>query len=308
MVIIKHWGRKSDIDIWNVIRVSGLREAVVILVCCDHLFQILCEAEKDGRDQPRSSPKGGTMESAHSIATAQGYYPSAAHQGMYTQRDYSQGQYHSYSQASCAYSGKPTSPMGYNTGQTMTVVDQYGLPPHADAPGSAAGLSAHSFTLAAAAALQGHQAPHPPHHHHHNHLQPHHLNGSTLTQPFTHQHLRNHHLADRHPPPAHNQNQLLHHTRRPDGKVPGSEGRGTVNQKNLHFPWMKTTKSHAHQWKAGWSGRSRRAAFSRFCPSLSAEAQHIQTLEQNHERCTQWCTRIGWSAGLLAKVKILLEK
>lgn len=22
----------------------------------------------------------------------------------------------------------------------------------------------------------------------------------------------------------------------------------------LHFPWMKTTKSHAHQWKANWPG------------------------------------------------------
>lgn len=197
------------------------------------------------------------MESAHSIATAQGYYPGTPHQGMYTHRDYSQAQYHSYGQPSCAYGGKSGS-MGYNTGQSMSVVEQYGLPAHADTPASAAGLSAHSFTLAAAAALQGHQATqHPPHHHHHHHLQSHHLNGSALAQTFTPQHLRNH-LAERQPPPAHNQNQLLlHQSRRSDGK-PGSDGRGAVNgsQKTLHFPWMKTTKSHAHQWKAGWSGKS----------------------------------------------------
>ena len=225
-------------------------------VCCDHLLQIAVEAEGDHREYTRISPRGIKMESAHSMAAAQGYYPATAHHGMYTHRDYSQTQYHTYGQASCAYSGKS---VGYNTGQTMSVVDQYGLPTHTDVPGSAGGLSAHSFTLAAAAALQGHQAAQHPSHHH---LQPHHLNGSTLAQTFTHQQLRSH-LAERQPPPAHNQTHHLHQTRRSDGKLsPGTSGsRSPVNgnQNTLHFPWMKTTKSHAHQWKAGWSGKNKRS-------------------------------------------------
>ena len=218
-------------------------------VCCDHLLQITGEAEGDNKKHTRISPGGIKMEGTHSMAAAQGYYPTAAHQGMYTHRDYSQAQYHAYGQASCAYSGKP---LGYNTGQSMSVVDQYGLPTHADNPGTAGGLSAHSFTLAAAA-LQGHQAAQ---HSSHHHLQPHHLNGTSLAQTFTHQHLRNH-LAERQPPPAHNQNHPLHQSRSEGKLSPGTNGnRSPVNgnQNSLHFPWMKTTKSHAHQWKAGWSG------------------------------------------------------
>ena len=31
-------------------------------------------------------------------------------------------------------------------------------------------------------------------------------------------------------------------------------GENQENKTKLHFPWMKTTKSHAHQWKAHWPG------------------------------------------------------
>ena len=227
-----------------------------MLVYRDHFLQIAGEVEGDQRERIRISPRGIKMESAHPMATAQGYYPTATHQGMYTHRNYSQAQYHAYGQTSCAYGGKPVSPMGYGSEQTMSVVDQYGLHNPGDTPGSAAGLSAHSFTLAAAAALQGHQAAQHPSHHH---LPAHHLNGSALAQTFTHQQLRSH-LTESQPPPAHNQNHLLHQTRRPDGKLSpatnGSRSPVNGNQNSLHFPWMKTTKSHAHQWKAGWSGWS----------------------------------------------------
>lgn len=49
------------------------------------------------------------------------------------------------------------------------------------------------------------------------------------------------------PPPAHSQNVS---TTAPTG----ASQTGSNNQDNLQFPWMKTTKSHAHQWKAQWPG------------------------------------------------------
>lgn len=51
------------------------------------------------------------------------------------------------------------------------------------------------------------------------------------------------------PPPAHSQNVS---TRSPTESSPTGGGN---SQDNLQFPWMKTTKSHAHQWKAQWPGR-----------------------------------------------------
>ena len=54
------------------------------------------------------------------------------------------------------------------------------------------------------------------------------------------------------PPPAHQpqNNQQLS----PDGDGQALHG-GQKNQgQNLQFPWMKTTKSHAAQWKAQWPG------------------------------------------------------
>lgn len=50
------------------------------------------------------------------------------------------------------------------------------------------------------------------------------------------------------PPPAHSQNVS-------SSVSSGGNHTGSNGQDNLQFPWMKTTKSHAHQWKAQWPGR-----------------------------------------------------
>ena len=59
------------------------------------------------------------------------------------------------------------------------------------------------------------------------------------------------HMVMAQPPPAH-QSQNMH------SPPPNSEnlGQGGQNSQgnNLQFPWMKTTKSHAAQWKAQWPG------------------------------------------------------
>ena len=65
------------------------------------------------------------------------------------------------------------------------------------------------------------------------------------------------------PPPAHQQPAAQDTTGRLSGS--GSEGRGgrgkddkeDGDKPKLHFPWMKTTKSHAHQWQANWPGKLR---------------------------------------------------
>ena len=59
------------------------------------------------------------------------------------------------------------------------------------------------------------------------------------------------HLAMTQPPPAH-QSQNLHS---PSTNT-GGQGQGQNNNQgsSLQFPWMKTTKSHAAQWKAQWPG------------------------------------------------------
>lgn len=57
------------------------------------------------------------------------------------------------------------------------------------------------------------------------------------------------------PPPAH---QIQHIGQA--GSIAGNAGQGGGGKDGkeepakLHFPWMKTTKSHAHQWKANWAG------------------------------------------------------
>lgn len=51
------------------------------------------------------------------------------------------------------------------------------------------------------------------------------------------------------------------HGSRKDGRVDADRGNDSTAGKEveekqaLRFPWMKTTKSHAHQWKAQWSGK-----------------------------------------------------
>ncbi|XP_052674553.1 pancreas/duodenum homeobox protein 1-like [Crassostrea angulata] len=53
------------------------------------------------------------------------------------------------------------------------------------------------------------------------------------------------------PPPAHSQT-MPPSTTTANGN--GNQTGGNSNQTHLQFPWMKTTKSHAHQWKAQWPG------------------------------------------------------
>ena len=218
-------------------------------VCCDHLLQITGEAEGDNKKHTRISPGGIKMEGTHSMAAAQGYYPTAAHQGMYTHRDYSQAQYHAYGQASCAYSGKP---LGYNTGQSMSVVDQYGLPTHADNPGQL-GDSVRipllwlqlpfkvikqlnipliiTFNLITLMVLLWHKLLH------------------TNTFVIIWQRGNHHLLTTR---------TILCTRADQRGNCPlvqmAIEVLSTGTRTAYIFPWMKTTKSHAHQWKAGWSG------------------------------------------------------
>ncbi|XP_033631831.1 homeobox protein Hox-A4-like [Asterias rubens] len=45
-----------------------------------------------------------------------------------------------------------------------------------------------------------------------------------------------------------------HHT--PTASSAGGKTKGEDRNQNLPFPWMKTTKSHAHMWKANWPGAS----------------------------------------------------
>lgn len=39
------------------------------------------------------------------------------------------------------------------------------------------------------------------------------------------------------------------------GKDSSTAGKEAEEKQIMRFPWMKTTKSHAHQWKAQWSGK-----------------------------------------------------
>ncbi len=249
-----------------MIRVSRLPKLFLMVVCNVDPLQTVLEVEDNNTGVLDFTIKNSSkMDTGHPMA-AQSYYSTQPHhQGMYGahHRDYAQAtsQYHhAYSQGSCLYSsGKPSAgmatmgTMGYGNGQSMSVVEQY-FP--TDGSVGAGGLNAHSFTLAAAAALQNQQGPqgHPSHH-----LQSH-LNGTShLGQALSPPGLRG--LGgERQPPPAHSQHHLQH-ARHPDGKIsPGSSGSrspGSAGSQNaLHFPWMKTTKSHAHQWKANWSGKS----------------------------------------------------
>lgn len=57
----------------------------------------------------------------------------------------------------------------------------------------------------------------------------------------------------------------LHHPQAPQQLLPPAGGYGDSgelslcadrNRYHLPFPWMKTTKSHAHTWKGQWAGKS----------------------------------------------------
>nr|ACH87541.1 ParaHox [Platynereis dumerilii] len=91
-------------------------------------------------------------------------------------------------------------------------------------------------------ALGHHHFATAPHHHHtyHHHHPGHHLH-----------HQNPHVIAHR----AHSgAPQGPTGTLGPSNKRPSGLQHPAQPKPALHFPWMKTTKSHAHQWKANWPG------------------------------------------------------
>ena len=66
------------------------------------------------------------------------------------------------------------------------------------------------------------------------------------------------------PPPAHSHNppspvsSVTGHAILGGAPTVGNNNNNNNNQQaQLQYPWMKTTKSHAHQWKAQWPGRNK---------------------------------------------------
>ena len=132
-------------------------------------------------------------------------------------REYAQFGGMTYQHPSCVYGSK--TPLGSYGAQTMNVVDQSCLGLPGDPNAAALGLNV---------SLHGASSPMTPHHY----VSAHHY----VTHPHTGLHARAHPA----PPPAHQHNDL--------------QKDKTPQRPPLHFPWMKTTKSHAHQWKANWPG------------------------------------------------------
>ncbi len=173
------------------------------------------------------------------------YYTHGAVYG----RDYPVASVGSYPQHSnCIYGGKPaTMTPGHYGGQTMSVVDQQGLGPgdmvslHPQLSVAIPHPGANTHTPGQIHHPHAHPHPHMPHHLTPTPLQPHHQFHPSPTRP-------GHHPQ---PPPAHSHHPDVH--TKQEGK---SSSSGSPNR--LHFPWMKTTKSHAHQWKANWPGKPKR--------------------------------------------------
>ncbi|XP_014780502.1 homeobox protein abdominal-A [Octopus bimaculoides] len=112
--------------------------------------------------------------------------------------------------------------------------------------------------------LHTHQA----HHSHHQAQQSLQHQQQQQQQQHSHHTQQLHSQTHQQPPPAHSQplhhphhNHHPHHhaSASPGNTLNSSSSIGTSSpnvrqQPALQFPWMKTTKSHAHQWKAGWPG------------------------------------------------------
>ena len=182
-----------------------------------------------------------------------------------------------------AYHGMPVSSMGVYNGQSACVYGKqlaaanYGSTPMSVVEQQLHGLMETTANLSAGVALQappgtaavngnhggggggggGHQPlSHPGHHPHHHH--PHHA----------HHHHHHHHSHHPHqtPSPNHGLSPNSQQTELTPGVSAKVEQHASTNNNNnssnnnnndngqLQFPWMKTTKSHAHQWKANWSG------------------------------------------------------
>lgn len=93
------------------------------------------------------------------------------------------------------------------------------------------------------------------------------VQGHTQQANTTPAHMQNSHLINSPPlqptasvpPPAHtqtSQSPVSSSINGPGGdSSPDSINNNSQQQAQLQFPWMKTTKSHAHQWKAQWPGK-----------------------------------------------------
>ena len=114
---------------------------------------------------------------------------------------------------------------------------------------------------------------------------PAHMSAAHPTGPATHawQHHNHHSLPQTcgmspqfptQPPPAHQssppgqQHQASRGEEMRGKEEKTSPGIGEEGEEDpgpqLKFPWMKTTKSHAHQWKAGWAGKIQHALVMRY--------------------------------------------
>ncbi|KAK0062268.1 IPF1 [Biomphalaria pfeifferi] len=79
----------------------------------------------------------------------------------------------------------------------------------------------------------------------------HHSSASVMPGPHLDHHGLAMHMND--PPPAHSQNAC---PISPTASLSDSDiHHQHQHSQTLPFPWMKTTKSHAHQWKAHWPGK-----------------------------------------------------
>nr|APD15707.1 homeobox parahox xlox [Nucula tumidula] len=110
-------------------------------------------------------------------------------------------------------------------------------------------------------------------------------------------HMQNAHLSATtmpqatQPPPAHSQPVQATSATTGGNGAPGTGNSGN-QQTHLQFPWMKTTKSHAHQWKAQWPGSFRNQPQDR----IIAGAQF--SLEDENKR-----TRTAYTRGQLLELE-----
>lgn len=236
---------------------------------------------------PRIGEESRAGDQQPSTMEAPGQYFS--HPPAMYGRDYGQyttlGGHYGQPQSTCVYAGK--APVVANYGpQTMSVVE-HGLgvgagldhqgaggmtPHHLAVSVSLTNPSHHSHTAMAVHPSQ--TAPHPAHlavnPNHHSALgragaggggPPHHMG---LPQTPSHQ-----------PPPAHT-HPLRHENKQSNNNNNSSTQNNNSGQPTLHFPWMKTTKSHAHQWKANWAGGFDHSIDSTLGKYLTPTYQSIQ--------------------------------
>lgn len=157
-----------------------------------------------------------------------------AHENSYS----TSGAYHSSQQPTCVYA-RNTSNGGYG-GQPMSVVEQglHGINQTSQQLSHNHGVQHQALQHMNTGVAQSQMANTTP-----AHMQSvqsgHHQLGVTQMQLAT-------------PPPAHQSQNTAQMS--PDVDESGLHSPRKSPNSNLQFPWMKTTKSHAAQWKAQWPG------------------------------------------------------